>query len=131
MAVSVEVKRLRSWKNDLMTKPKPPIDLLGEALEEWKRVTKELAALDRLNSADRSALTVYCRTFAVWNAAACQVAVHGAVIEHENHVRGQSHDYKVMRETAKVLKDLLVELGLTPKARGFDDATKALPPLKY
>ncbi|MDB5297868.1 MAG: hypothetical protein JWO31_3851 [Phycisphaerales bacterium] len=111
-------------------KPAPPEDLDGEARLEWERVCDELAAAGRLDRADRAALTLYVRTWAVWKLAAKHVETFGAVLPMHNNVVGRSPFYAVMRETAAQLRNLLADLMLTPASRpagdGPDDDDDAL-----
>lgn len=98
------------------SRPKPPDGLDAEAVKEWARICKELG--DRLDKTDRAIMSVYVRTWAVWNKMAVIVETDGPVVMLPNNWPGQSPEYKVMSETAKLLDKLLGSMGLTPAARG-------------
>jgi P27 family predicted phage terminase small subunit len=98
-------------------RPTPPDDLDGEALLEWHRVADELDAAGTLDRTDRAILSVYCRTWAVWSAAARVVAADGPVVLLPNNWPGQSPEAKVMDASGKQLDKLLDRLGLTPSSR--------------
>lgn len=112
-------------------KPKAPSDLSEEAKAEWERVIEELAELDRLSKVDRAALTVYCRTWSVWNTAAKHVETNGSVQTYPNDYKGLSHEYTTMVQCANLLQKLQNDMGLTWKSRSKIAETKELPPLIY
>lgn len=105
------------------SRPQPPEELADEALLEWHRVCEELAAAQLLDRTDRAILTLYARTWAVWNAAARVVAVDGPVVLLPNNYPGESSEYKVMDKAGKQLDKLLDRLGLNPTARQKRHAT--------
>jgi P27 family predicted phage terminase small subunit len=86
-------------------------------LLEWHRVCDELDAAGKLDKADRAVLTVYCTTWQEHHKASKAVAEYGSVIKYSNGMVGQSPYYKVMRETATLLRGYLADLGLTPATR--------------
>ena len=49
--------------------PSPPSALKGEALREWKRITKVLGPMWMLSDLDRAVLAAYCTAYARWKAA--------------------------------------------------------------
>ena len=49
--------------------PKCPDWLTPDAKAEWKRVVKELSALDMLRGVDSSALAAYCQNYSRWKSA--------------------------------------------------------------
>jgi len=46
--------------------PKPPAFIKGEALKEWKRIEKELAHLNYIETIDIAAFAAYCQSYADW-----------------------------------------------------------------
>lgn len=112
---------------DKTNRPQPPEDLDGEALLEWGRIVGDLDAAGILDGADRAILTLYCRTWAVWFAAARVVAVDGPVVLLPNNWPGQSAESKVMDATGKQVAKLLDQLGLTPQARHQRPTTEPAP----
>ena len=51
------------------------------AKAEWRRVAKQLAALNMLRAVDSSALAAYCQSFSRWKEAEALVTKFGMVIE--------------------------------------------------
>jgi P27 family predicted phage terminase small subunit len=99
------------------THPVPPDDLDGEALLEWQRVTAELAQCNLLDQSDRAVMTLYCRTWATWREADKLVAKYGSVIKYTNGVPGPAPFFKTAMESAKHLRALLADMGMTPSSR--------------
>src|SRR5690348_174198 len=103
----------------------PPGGIEGEALLEWERIVDELKQLGTLHDADRAIVTLYCRTWATWREADALVAKYGSVIKYANGVPGPAPFFKTAQESAKQLRALLAELGLTPAARHKMQPAKA------
>jgi P27 family predicted phage terminase small subunit len=101
-------------------RPTPPPEIEGEALLEWDRCCEELEQLGRLNTVDRGILTVHCQIYAANQAAFKHVAQWGPVLKAANGVVGQGPFWKTMKDATALLQKSYAELGLTPKARGFD-----------
>src|SRR3954451_8462443 len=82
------LKARGSWRaklnpNEMQPKakpPKPPAELKGEALAEWKRIVKVLKPTKVITEADRSALLMYVQAWAQMQAAHAEVEKDGAVI---------------------------------------------------
>ena len=112
--------RAKLNRNEMKPKagePKPPKALKGEALAEWRRVVKELAPTRVLTRADRSALVMYCQTWANAQDAAAKIAADGTVILQPNGYPGPNPYLKVFNEANRICMRLLQEFGLTPSAR--------------
>jgi P27 family predicted phage terminase small subunit len=62
--------------------PKCPSDLPAPAKVEWRRVVKEMEALEMLRSVDMAALAAYCEAYANWRTAEEIVRTEGQII-HE------------------------------------------------
>jgi P27 family predicted phage terminase small subunit len=106
-------------------RPKPPEDLDGEALLEWQRVLDELDTQGRLDVADRAVLVLYAQTWAVNQQATQHVARYGSVIRHHNNVIGVNPFFTVQKQTTAQLRNLLLDLGLTPSTRKAAGAVDA------
>ena len=118
----LEKPKLKGMKQKRINRPTPPDELDGESLLEWDRICDELKMLGQLNKADRAIMTLHCQTWAVYRSAQQAVNQFGAVVKWPNGIPGPGPFYRVMRETAIVLRGTLKDLGLTPDARGL--ATK-------
>lgn len=100
-------------------RPKPPEELDGESLLEWDRICDELEQLGTLDGIDRAIMTLHCQTWATYQSMVKAVNKYGAVIKWPNGIPGPGPFYKVMRETAALLRGTLSDMGLTPNSRGF------------
>jgi P27 family predicted phage terminase small subunit len=107
--------------------PKPPADLKGEALEEWKRIVKELAPTRVLTKADRSALLMYVQSWANMQEAAAKIAADGVVIALPNGYPQQNPYVAVFNAANRQCLRLLQEFGLTPSARARIPAGEKKP----
>jgi len=114
-------------KNELKPKytlPSPPSALKGEALREWKRVTKALEPLKMLSKLDRAALAAYCSAYGRWKIATdalettSRLGPHGGLlIETTNGNLVQNPIVGIQRRAADDMVKLGSEFGLTPSAR--------------
>jgi P27 family predicted phage terminase small subunit len=105
-------------------RPTAPEELDGEALLEWGRISDELDALGMLDKVDRGIMVIHCQTWAVYRQCTEAVQRFGAVIKWPNGVPGPGPFYKVMKETANMLRSTFGDLGLTPAARNFKAKTE-------
>lgn len=96
---------------------KAPDGLTGEALAEWGRITAELSRLDILDKADRATLTLYCRTWAVWLQDNARTEREGSIFEYNNGTVGPAPWFNTADKSARMLRGLLSDLGLSPSAR--------------
>lgn len=84
--------------------PKCPSWLTANAKKEFKRVTKELDALNMLRAVDTASLAAYCQAFARWQSAEQQIDREGQtvaepVLNKANEVVG----HKVKRHPATTI----------------------------
>jgi P27 family predicted phage terminase small subunit len=94
-------------------------------LPVWKHIIKQLSRRRTLTPGDGPALTIYCRTFLHWKAAAHEVETNGVmVVETRQSKQGELYDIRVINPAVKVaadlaanLKDSLKEFGLTGISR--------------
>lgn len=98
-------------------RPDPPEDIQDEALLEWHRVCGELEAIGKLATSDRAIISLYCKTWARWQAMSRNVDTFGPVVKFPNGYPGISPHYQVLKDCEAKLARLIVELGITPSQR--------------
>jgi P27 family predicted phage terminase small subunit len=104
--------------------PEAPEDIEGDALTEWHRIREAAAELGHpIREADRSILSVYCRTWKLHHLCYLELLKTGAVMEFSNGNQGISPHYKVFKDATRLLRTLLADLGCTPASRDFDAKT--------
>jgi len=113
--------------------PEAPEWLPDEARAEWDRIVPELARLDLLKPADRSALTAYCLTWDRLVQAQRQMQEDGSVLATNSQGRVRHPAVAVIEAASKELRAWAGEFGLTPSAeakvarQGGDDGDEANP----
>ena len=145
------VLKLRgSWRGDInKNEPQPeaipppmPDALDGMAKDCWEQLVPLLADMKVLTVADGMALYLLSETYATWRRADDMLKKDGDVypIKTEDgkiKYLQQSPYVAIARNSAKALKDLLCEFGLTPSARsrvqttGDNQSTKQDERMKY
>ena len=125
------VLKLRgSWRGEInKNEPQPeavapemPIGLDGMAKDCWEQLVPILSDMRVLTVADGMALYLLAETFATWRRADEMIKKDGDVYpikDNDGNVKylQQSPYVSIARNSAKALKDLLCEFGLTPSAR--------------
>jgi P27 family predicted phage terminase small subunit len=133
-----KLKILRGVQNDRINhsepippsgKPEPPEHLDKLAKEEWERMCVILQGMGLLSLADGPALTLYCEFHSKWLRARAAIAEHGMVIKSTTSViqKGKivaTKEYlranpaiNIEIQMGRLMKDLLIEFGLTPSSR--------------
>lgn len=117
------------------SKPRPPRHLCAEALAEFKRIAKILAARRTSTSGDYATLAVYSEIYSRWVAAKQSLSVEGLQIEYVLlDSNGQAHVNRKLNPLLKVVEScelrllaLLKSLGLTPQSREAVKQVKEKP----
>jgi P27 family predicted phage terminase small subunit len=133
-----KLKILRGVQNDRINhsepippsgKPEPPEHLDKLAKEEWERLCVILKEMGLLSLADGPALALYCECYSKWLRVRGEIAKHGMVIKSTTDViqKGKvvaTKEYlranpaiNIEVQMARMMKDLLIEFGLTPSSR--------------
>jgi P27 family predicted phage terminase small subunit len=142
------VKILKGVQNDRINhsepvppsgKPEPPALLDKHALEEWERICALLEGMSVLSLADGPALTLHCECFSKWLRARAEISKHGLVIKSTTDVI-KKHKVVATRESLRInpavnieiqmcrlMKEFLIEFGLTPSARSRIHSTAERP----
>ena len=89
---------------------------------EWRRVVRELSAVDGLvTSVDADALAMYCETYARWVQASRKLAMSGMVEKLKTNRGGEylamSPYVTIINQCMRTMKQLLTEFGMTPASR--------------
>lgn len=111
---------------------KPPKFLGKYGLQEWKRITPELAKLGMLTKIDQAALEIYCRAYQKWREAEDFLIKSGNVYTIRaddtidakgNIVKGkikyiqQVPQVSIAQQNAELCRKMINEFGLSPAAR--------------
>ena len=125
------VLKLRgSWRGEInKNEPQPeavapemPTGLDGMAKDCWEQLVPILSDMRVLTVADGMALYLLAETYATWRRADEMIKKDGDVYpikDNDGNLKylPQSPYVSIARNSAKALKDLLCEFGLTPSAR--------------
>jgi len=103
--------------------PTCPPQLTGAARREWRRISKELAALGLLTSIDRAALTLLCDAWGRWVEAVDALKQYGVMIKSPSGYPMQSPYLAIANKAAEQVRLLLAEFGMTPASRSRVQAT--------
>lgn len=101
--------------------PECPDHLDDIAKAEWERIVPELAKAGLLTQLDRTALSLYCQTWAIWIDAETKVKKRGRVFTTKSGHPIQNPFHNVATKAATDLKNFAIEFGLTPSARSRID----------
>lgn len=102
-----------------------PADAGPEVLAVWRRVVRELEAMNLAFPSDSDALRCYCEAV-VTHRRACEVLKRSSVLVkgiHGNLVRNPA--LQIQRDAANTIRSFAQEFGLTPSARSSIRAADA------
>ena len=97
--------------------PKAPEHLTETAKNEWDRISKELFILGIISEMDRTALAAYCQLYSRWKEAEEAIEREGMVVETTNGNIIQSPLVSIANRALELMKQYLVEFGMTPSSR--------------
>lgn len=103
--------------------PKPPPHVQGEALAEWKRISRKLHKLKLLTTIDGTALAAYCIEYERWADANDKLRTHGTVGKTKNGQFIQSPFLSIANRASCEMRKWLIEFGMTPSARSRVDVS--------
>ncbi len=106
--------------------PDPPSYVQGNALIEWRRMTKLLHSVKLIGNVDSVALAAYCITYARWLEAEEALKKSGLFVATKNGYVIPSPQYNVASQLIKQLIQILKEFGLTPASRSSIDTSTNL-----
>ncbi len=97
--------------------PEPPTHLEGAALQEWNRITQELATKQIITHVDQAILGLYCQAYADW-------VRHSEVLKDESDFFETIKGYRYQNPRIGLINTLgdklakyAAELGITPSSR--------------
>jgi P27 family predicted phage terminase small subunit len=120
-------------------KPETPKHLGNVALEEWERICVVLQQMNLLSRADGLALELYCECRSKWLWARAEVKEHGMLIKsttdviRKNKVVATKEYWRanpainIEIQMCRLMKDFLIEFGLTPSSRSRIPSTAPRP----
>jgi P27 family predicted phage terminase small subunit len=106
--------------------PEPPEHLDAIARGEWQRMADVLGRMGLLSRAEGPALTLYCEAYSKWLRARAEIVKRGMVVERDiinsnGHKTGTrifaNPAMQIEMMSMRLMKDLLVEFGMTPSSR--------------
>ena len=100
-----------------ITIPSCPKHLNQEARKEWRRITRELAALGLISNLDRAALAAYCDAYARWVEASENVRQFGLILKSPSGYPIQSPYLAILNKAIEQMRVFLVEFGMTAASR--------------
>jgi len=103
--------------------PRPPAHVQGEALREWKRMSKRLSSNKLLTEIDGTALAAYCIAYERWADAEDKIRRFGTVVKSPRNFPLQSPYLAIANKAMEQMMKILVEFGATPSARSRVDVS--------
>ena len=97
--------------------PRKPTVLQGNAATEWKKITKQLAALGLLTQIDTTALAAYCQVYARWCEAEKELRKTGMIIKAPSGYPVMSPYLSIINNCLTQIKGFMAEFGMTPASR--------------
>jgi len=97
--------------------PDAPEWLSPPALDEWRRLVPILVGMGVLTLADGNALAMYCEAFALYVAAAREVAASGVLVDSYRGGVAKNPAIQVARDAADQCARWGAKLGLSPVDR--------------
>jgi len=97
--------------------PSCPAELGAIAKREWRRISKQLAAMGLLTTIDRAALALYCDAYGRWLEAIEALQKYGAVVKSPNGYPVQSPYVSIANKAGEQVRLLLAEFGMSPASR--------------
>ena len=100
----------------LVTAPRCPSHLKGEARKVWGKVGKLLANMGVLTEADLHALEAYCVVFARWQDAEAQLGTYGVMLSRDGQLFPSPY-LRIAEDCLKQMRAWMTEFGITPSSR--------------
>jgi P27 family predicted phage terminase small subunit len=94
-----------------------PAWLSKDEQAEWKRITRELSAMQLLTSADADAIAVYCQVAVRYRAASDEVSRNGLTVMTPNGYPVINPALSIVNKCIQQMHRLLTEFGMTPASR--------------
>lgn len=118
MSPSRALRRGRPVRNTERRLPRCPSHLNAAAATEWRRIGRALHAAGVLTTFDRAALAAYCQAWGRWVEAEERLRETPPLVKTPSGYVQQSPWLGVANKQLELMGRYMVELGLTPAARG-------------
>lgn len=87
------------------------------AKQEWDKIIPELYILDLLTSVDRVPIEIYCTQYSIYRKPMDNIKEHGLTVKATRGGKKPNPSLAIARESAKIIKAIAVEFGLTSSSR--------------
>lgn len=87
------------------------------AYNEWNRLVPELYKLGLLTNIDQTVLELYCSQYSIYREAIKQIQKEGLTTNNIRDGFKALPEVAIARESAKTIKAIAIEFGLTPSSR--------------
>ena len=95
----------------------PPDWLAPKAQAQWRRLAPMLDRVGILTESDTETLAAYCEVFVTWREATDELRKTGILVKRKGLPPGIAPAVKIANYAGIQMRQLLVELGMTPSAR--------------
>lgn len=106
--------------------PGPPMMLKGEALREWKRVTKLLAEVGLIAKLDRAIIAGYCQAWSRWTECERMLETTGMIVKAPNGYPMYSPYLAAANKALEQLRQFSEQIGLSGSSRSRIKANEPL-----
>jgi len=96
---------------------KMPATLGDAARVEWRRLVRQLEAMNLLQSVDADALALYCETYVTWATGLEQLRKLGTIVKSPSGYPIQNPYFAIVTQCQKQMQQLLSQFGMTPASR--------------
>jgi P27 family predicted phage terminase small subunit len=97
--------------------PHPPVLLKGDALREWRRITRLLADVGLIAKLDRAIIAAYCQAWSRWIECERMLETTGLIVKAPNGYPMYSPYLSASNKALDQVRQLSEQIGLTGSAR--------------
>ncbi len=108
--------------------PPPPAHLNGDALKEWRRITRLLAEAGLMTKLDLAIVASYCVAWARWIECEREVTSKGMILRSPNGLPIYSPYLTIANRAMEQLRQCAEQIGLSGSARSRIKAAEVAPP---
>lgn len=110
-------------------KPECPEWIVGEAREEWERITADLFSMNVLTERDRAAINAYCVIHDRWQKALAEINRSGLTLASK-HGDYENPACKIAARCEDQMQRFLSKFGLTPADRSRVNIKEQTAPVR-
>jgi P27 family predicted phage terminase small subunit len=104
--------------------PEAPAHMSKDGRSEWNRLADQLAKLGLATGLDVAALSCYCEQYSIWLQARRAIARKGLTYTVRGVIRKRP-EVLIAEQAARIMRQYLLEFGLTPRSRATVAAAMA------